>query len=51
MDLHDSNKGSIQIVSLRGFSVQDFDRESSSRDGEDGTVVEISGKLLSIEGG
>ena len=36
MNLHNSNEGCIEVVSLRLFGVEDLHRVCSSGDGEDG---------------
>ena len=35
MDLHNSNEGSVKVVCLRLFGVEDLHRVCSSGDGED----------------
>ena len=51
MNLHDSDKCSIQIIGFGLFRVHDFDRESSAGNRENGTTVEIFGELFSVKCG
>lgn len=51
MDLHDSDQAGIQIICLRFLCVQYFHWICSTWDGEDGSFIEILGKLHCIQGG
>lgn len=49
MNLHDCDETGIQVVCLRFFGVENLNRISSSRDGEDGRFIEILRELHSIQ--
>ena len=51
MDLHDGYEGSIKIVRLRFLSVKDIHRVCAPRNGEDGCLVEVRGKLDGVQCG
>ena len=51
MDLHDGDEGSVEVVAFWLLGVENFDWESTTGDGEDGTAVEVFGKLFGIKCG
>ena len=41
MNLNDGDEGRVEVVRLRFFSVEHFDRIRSTGNGEDGTAEEV----------